>query len=446
MDTEIKTRDEFNSKWGFILASVGSAVGMGNIWRFPILVSAYGGMTFIIPYLIFVALIGSTGVITEMALGRYTRGGPVKAFGVCTKKRYGNKKIGQRIGGIPVLGALALAIGYTCVMAWVFKYAFLAISGGLSKLGTDLDTIGGYFDATASAFGANIWIVVSIIGAILIMSFGISNGIERANKFMMPVLFALLVGLGIYIFTLPGSSEGYRYIFTVNPEGLKDPELWVFAFGQAFFSLSVAGTGTVIYGSYLSDREDIPSSSKNIAIFDTLAAFTAALVIIPAMATSGGRLDAGGPGLMFIYLVQVLNAMPGGRIVSIVFYLAVLFAGLSSIINLYEVPVNYVEEKFNLKRAKATSITLFLGGFVAIFIQAIVSGWMDFISIYLCPLGAFLAAVMFLWVLKKEDSLKAVNLGAKEPIGRVYYPLAKYVYTILAIVALIAGAILGGIG
>src|SRR5699024_5556899 len=162
MDTDKRIRDGFKSKWGFILACIGSAVGMGNIWRFPILVSIYGGMTFIVPYLIFVFLIGNTGVVTEMALGRFSKGGPVKAFGRCTELRMNNKKIGQGIGVIPVGGSLALAIGYTCVIAWVFKYAFMAISGDLSNLGVNLDNIGYHFESTAQAFGANIWIILAI--------------------------------------------------------------------------------------------------------------------------------------------------------------------------------------------------------------------------------------------------------------------------------------------
>ena len=149
-------RETFTSGLGFIMACVGSAVGMGNIWRFPTLVSAWGGMTFLIPYFLFVILIGSSGVIGEMALGRDGHGGPVKSFGVCTEKRWGNPSIGQAVGMIPVLGSLALAIGYSCVMGWIFKYAFLALSGGLMAMGTDIETIGGVFGATASAHGATL--------------------------------------------------------------------------------------------------------------------------------------------------------------------------------------------------------------------------------------------------------------------------------------------------
>ena len=285
------------------------------------------------------------------------------------------------------------------------------------------------------------------VGLVLFsVSFGIAGGIEKANKVMMPVLFALFLALGVYIFTLDGSSDGYKYILTINPKGLADPKLWIYAFGQAFFSLSVAGNGSVIYGSYLSREECIPSSARNVAIFDTLAALLAAFVIIPAMATGGAQLDTGGPGLMFIFLVNVINGMAGGRIVGIVFFVCVCFAGISSIINLYEAPVAFLQEKFKLKRVPATTVIHVLGCAVALCIQAIVSEWMDVVSIYICPLGALIAAVMFFWIGGKKFALDAVNLGARKPIGKWFYPLGKYVYCACALIALIAGAALGGIG
>ena len=153
---------------------------------------------------------------------------------------------------------------------------------------------------------------------------------------MMPILFLLFVGLSIYVVTLPGASDGYRYIFTIKPEGLLDPYVWIYAFGQAFFSLSVAGNGTLIYGSYLSDKENIPASAAKVALFDTIAAVLAALVIIPAMATTGAQLNQGGPGLLFIFLPNLIRSMPGGRIIAIIFFAAVFLAGMTSLINLYE--------------------------------------------------------------------------------------------------------------
>lgn len=172
----------------------------------------------------------------------------------------------------------------------------------------------------------------------------------------------------------------------------------------------------------------------------------AAFVIIPAIAVSGGQLDSGGPGLMFIHLVNVMNGMPGGRIIEMVFYVCVLFAGVSSIINLYEAPVAFLQEKFGLKRINATIVIHILGIIVALLIQAIVSPWMDVVSIYICPLGALLAGIMFFWVAGKDFVLEQVNMGAKKPIGSWFYPLGKYIYCILALVALIAGAKFGGIG
>ncbi len=440
------SRDGFDSKRGFILACVGSAVGMGNIWRFPAMVSIYGGLTFIIPYIIFVVLIASTGVIGEFALGRAAGAGPSGAFGMCTKIRTGNRRTGEGIGLVPIIGSLALAIGYTCVMGWIIKYTFMAVDGELSGMGQDMDVIGGMFDSTASAWGANAWIVVAVIAALGILSLGISKGIERANKVMMPLLFMLFIGLALYISTIPGSGDGYRYIFSLNPDGLMDPMVWIFAFGQAFFSLSVAGNGSVIYGSYLGKGESIPHSAFYIALFDTVAALLAAMVIVPAMAAGGAALDSGGPGLMFVYLVNVFNGMAGGYVIGVVFFVCVMFAGLSSIINLYEAPIAWLQERFRAHRIAATATILAIGGTVALCIQSLVSPWMDGVSIYICPLGALLAGVMLFWVAGKDFVSESVNEGARKPIGRWFYPLSKYVYCSLTLVALVAGAILGGIG
>lgn len=441
----LEKRDGFQTKWGFILACIGSAVGMGNIWRFPVLVSAWGGMTFLIPYVIFVILIGATGVIGEFALGRAAEAGPVGAFGMCTALK-GKRKLGERLGIIPILGSLALAIGYSCVMGWIFKYTWMSIDGSMFAMQGDMEVIGSTFGKTASAGGANIWIIIALLVSFAIMSMGIASGIEKANKFMMPILFFLFVFLGIYIAFQPGSHGGYQYIFTVNPQGLVDPKLWIYAFGQAFFFLSVAGNGSVIYGSYLSKTEDIPSSARNVAFFDTLAALLAAFVIIPAMAVGGAELSSGGPGLMFIYLVNIMNTMAGGRIIEVIFYVCVLFAGVSSIVNLYEAPVAFLQEKFKAKRVVATAIIHIVGAVVAISIQAIVGGWMDFVSIYICPLGALLAGVMFFWVAGKDFVEEAVNMGAQNKIGAWFFPTAKYAYCFLVLLALVAGAFLGGIG
>ena len=460
----LEQRDGFKSKWGFNLACIGSAVGMGNIWRFPIMVSKFGGMTFLIPYFIFVVLIGSTGVIEEFALGRWAAAGPVGAFGKCTEERTGKKSVGEAIGAIPILGSMMLAIGYTVVMGWIFKYCWMGISGSLYALGTEMPSIGGAFGATAPeaatlgeaigmmtsngifGIGNGVWQIVGLVVSLIIMAMGVAGGIEKANKVMMPALFFLFVALGVYIAFLPGSSDGYKYIFTLNPAGLLNPQVWIFAFGQAFFSLSIAGNGSVIYGSYLSKDEDIPSSARNVALFDTIAALLAAFVILPSMAAGGVSPEKGGPGLMFVYLVNVFNGMPGGRIVGMVFFICVLFAGVSSIVNLYEAPVAFLQEKLHLKRIPSVAVIGVIGLVISIMIQPWTSQWMDLVSIYICPLGALLAGIMFFWVLKKDSALAAVHEGGKKEVFKLFYPLGKWVFCIASLAALILGAKYGGIG
>lgn len=335
-ESSMKKRESFNSRWGFILACIGSAVGMGNIWMFPTRVSLYGGGSFLIPYFLFVALIGFTGVSGEMSFGRATRSGPVDAFGFACETK-GKRKAGEALGLIPVLGSLAMAIGYTIVMGWIFRY-MIGTFTGKTLSAVSVEDFAGAFESMASAFGNNFWQIVALVVAMVILAFGVGKGIEKVNKVLMPVFFLLFVALGIYVAFQPGAADGYRYIFRVEPKALADPKTWIFALGQAFFSLSVAGNGTLIYGSYLSDGENIPAAAGRVAFFDTLAAMLAALVIIPAMATTGAQLNTGGPGLLFIFLPNLMKSMPGGALIAIVFFVAVFFAGLTSLINLYEAP------------------------------------------------------------------------------------------------------------
>ena len=440
----MKKRDSFNNKWGFILACIGSAVGMGNIWMFPTRVSMYGGGSYLIPYFIFVALIGFTGVIGEMSFGRATKSGPVDAFGyACGTKN--KRKLGEVIGFIPVLGALAMAIGYTVVMGWILKY-MIGTFTGKTLAPADTEGFAASFGGMASAFGNNVWQIVALIVAIVILMFGVGRGIEKANKIMMPIFFILFAVLGIYVAFQPGAIEGYKYIFRVDPKAFADPKTWIFALGQAFFSLSIAGNGTLIYGSYLSDDEDIPAAAGRVALFDTIAAMLAALVIIPAMATTGAQLNQGGPGLMFIFLPALFKSMPGGYIVAIIFFVAVFMAGLSSLINLYEAPIATIQEKLHLGRKASCAIIAAIALVVSICIQGIVSGWMDVLSIYICPLGAGLAGIMFFWVCGKKYVETQVNTGRDKKFTDKFYPICKYIFCPICFLVLILGIVLGGIG
>ena len=298
----------------------------------------------------------------------------------------------------------------------------------------------------AAPFGNNFWQTVGIVITFIIMVCGISGGIEKINKVIMPLFFFLFLGLAVYMAFQPGAAEGYRYIFRIEPEGLADPMTWVFALGQAFFSLSLAGNGTLIYGSYLKDSEDVTSAARKVAFFDTMAALLAALVIIPAMATTGSQLNEGGPGLIFIYLPNLFKSMPGSRILVIVFFTAVFFAGISSIINLFEAPIATLEQHFKLSRRVSVTIAASLALAVGLCIQGIVSGWMDFVSIYICPLGAGLAGIMFFWVYGSDFAKKEAEKGRPKPLGSWFRFMTAYVFCGLTIAVFILGIIFGGIG
>ena len=441
----LETRDGFNSKLGFVLACIGSAVGMGNIWLFPYRMATYGG-SFLLVYLVFDLLIGLSGVIGEMSFGRAARSGPIGAFGTAMASRGENKRrTGEIIGAIPMLGALMLAIGYSVVVGWIFKYTFGSFTGSVLAP-VEPGEFGAAFGQMASAFGNNLWLIVALAVNFAIMNLGIAASIEKANKVMIPLFYIMFIGLAIYVAFQPGASAGYKWMFTIRPEAFKDPMMYVYALGQSFFSLSLAGNGTIIYGSYLSDKEDTVSSAVTVAVFDTCAAMLAALVIIPAMATTGAILSESGPGLMFISLPYLFKSMPGGQIVMIVFFVAVLFAGLTSLVNLFEAPIAALQDHMKLSRLKSVAIVGGIGVVVSVCIQGIVSPWMDFVSIYVCPLGAALAGIMFAWVWGKQAVEDAVSVGRKVRIGGCYYPLYKYLFCVLTAAVFILGAVNGGIG
>lgn len=438
-------RDTFRSRRGFIIACIGSAVGMGNIWLFPARVSALGGAAFLIPYFICVIILGFTGVVGEMAFGRAMGAGPMGAFGKATERAGKGRALGETFALVPVICSLALAIGYSVVVGWILKYMVSAISGGLFEA-KGVEDLSGMFGQVASSFGNVGWHLVALAITFIIMVYGISSGIEKANKIMMPLFFLMFVGMAVYIATLPGAVDGYKYLINPDWEVLAKPKTWVYALGQAFFSLSLAGSGTLVYGSYLKKTEDIPFCARNVALWDTMAALVAALTIIPAMATAGQELTAGGPGLMFIFLPNVFLQMPGGRIVIIIFFVAVAFAGVTSLVNLFETPVEALQNKLGFSRRKSVIFVGVAGGIVALCIEGIVSGWMDLFSIYVCPLGALLAAIMFFWVCGNDFVREQIDMGAVRKLGNWYEWASKYVFCGLTVLVLTMGILLGGIG
>lgn len=441
VESTIESRDSFNSKLGFILACVGSAVGMGNIWLFPYRVGQFGGAAFLIPYFICVALIGFTGVIGEMAFGRAMGTGPLGAFKQAMERR--GKKHGDLIGLIPVIGSLGIAIGYSVVVGWILRFTVGAITGAM----TSAPDSGAYFGVIAGKFGSLGWHMAALVLTFIVMVAGVSAGIEKMNKLMMPAFFIMFLILGIRVIFLPGSGAGYAYLLTPKWEFLGNPKTWVYALGQAFFSLSLAGSGTVVYGSYLSKKEDVVSSAVNVAVFDTLAALLAALVVIPSVFAF--NMDpAAGPPLMFITMPEVFKQMPAGALFASIFFIAVLFAGVTSLVNLFETPIEALQQRFNFSRGKAVITVGIIGAVVGIFLEDgnVLGTWMDIVSIYIIPLGALLAGIMFFWVCGPEFAREQAQLGRDKVIGPWFDPMSRYVFVGLTILVYIAGIFYGGIG
>lgn len=445
----MKARDNFASRFGFVLACVGSAVGLGNIWLFPRRVAAYGA-PFLVAYLICVVVIGLSGVIGEMAFGRAAKAGPLNAFASATERAGLGRKPGTVLSLIPILTSFALAVGYSVVTGWILKY-FWGTLNGSALAAVSVDDCWAYFGATASGFNNVVFHLLGLAIAFVIISCGISGGIEKANKFFMPLFFLMFIGVAIYVSTLNGALEGYKYMFTAgNWSLLASGEVWKYALGQAFFSLSLAGSGTLVYGSYLAGGENIPRCAFSVALFDTLAAFVAALAIIPAVYASGIDFNASinsGPGLLFVYLPNIFRDMPAGRFIAVVFFAAVAFAALSSLINLFECAIEALESRLNMKRQKAVCLVVGAGAVLALCITDIVSGWMDFFSIYMCPIGALLAALLFFWFCGRDYAADAINQGMDRSRGRLYAALGRWLFCPLSLLVLILGCLTaGGIG
>ena len=438
-------RDTFVSRSGFILACVGSAVGMANIWLFPYRVAEFGGAAFLIPYFIFVLLLGFTGVIGEMAFGRAMGAGPMGAFGRALELRgvKGGDKIGRAIGLIPTLGALGIAIGYAVVLGWALKYCLGSITGEIIAL----ESVGAYFGGIASSFGNVPFHLLGLAIAFVVMGFGISKGIERLNKVLMPVFFVLLVIMAVRVAFLPGSSAGYQYLLIPRWEALANPTTWVYALGQAFFSLSLAGGGTLVYGSYLKKDVDVVTAARNVAIFDTLAACIAACAVVPAVFAFGLDVSSG-PPLMFITLPGVFQSMPLGNIFMIIFFVAVVFAAVTSLVNLFEPPIEALQQQLGLNRWIAVAIIAVLAVGIGLFLESgdVVSVWMDIVSIYVMPVGALIAAVMFFWVCPKGFAKAQAEMGHGKTLGKWFDIMTKYVFVPITAAVIILGIFYGGIG
>ena len=431
----------FSSSIGFIIACVGSAVGLGNIWLFPYRLGEYGGAAFMIPYLFFVFLFGWVGLSAEFGIGRLAGTGTIGAYEYCFNSR-GKKKLGSVLSWIPLMGSLGIAIGYAVILGWVVNSLAGSITGSL--MNTDPSE---FFSAAAVEFGNPLWHSIVILFVCVLLMFGVTAGIEKMSKILMPLFYVLFLVLAGWVALQPGAIEGYKFLFVPDWSKLLQPYTWVMAMGQAFFSLSITGSGMIVYGAYLKKDADIPKSSLRTAIFDTLAALLSAMVIMPAVFAYG--LDpARGPSLMFITLPTVFQKMPMGQLVAIFFFVSVLFAGVTSLINMFEAVSESWQSHFKLGRKPAvlicTAITLGVGIFMEA--EARVGAWMDFITIVVVPIGAVLGAISIYYVLGWKKIRKELETGREKPLSAAFGNVAKYVYVPLTVLVVLLGFYFKGIG
>lgn len=431
----------FHSSFGFVLACVGSAVGMGNIWMFPYRLGQYGGGAFLVPYILFIILFGLVGLSAEFAIGRRAKTGTLGAYEYCWKTR-GKGKLGYMLGWIPLLGSLGIAIGYAIIVGWVVR----SLAGSVTNTILTTDAAA-FFNEATGAFGSVPWHVVVIGIACVILMIGVTKGIEKINKVLMPAFFILFTILAVRVAFLPGASEGYKFLFVPDWSYLKRIDTWVMAMGQAFFSLSITGSGMIVYGTYLNKSEDIPKASIRTAFFDTIAATLAALAIMPAVFAFGIEPNAG-PPLMFITLPNVFKQMPMGQLFAILFFLSVAFAGITSLINMFEAVSESWQNRFGLSRKASVSLCGAIALGVGIFLEAEpkVGSWMDFITIIVVPFGAVLGAFSVYYVLGFDEIRKEMEVGRERPLGQYFGPLAKYAYVPLAVIVFVLGIAYGGIG
>ena len=431
----------FRTSFGFVLACVGSAVGMGNIWMFPYRLGEYGGAAFLIPYLLFIALFGLVGLSAEFAVGRRSGTGTLGAYAYCWRTR-GKEKLGGAIGWIPLLGSLGIAIGYAVIVGWVLKSIWNSLSGAIVT--TNSSALFAEMSAPFSNIG---WHTAAVLLSVALLMFGATRGIERANKIMMPAFYVLFLILAVRVAFLPGALEGYRFLLVPKWEQLLNVDTWVMAMGQAFFSLSITGSGMIVYGSYMKRDENIPKASVNTAVFDTLAAMLSALVVMPAVFAFGIE-PGSGPSLMFITLPAIFAQMPLSRLFAAFFFLSVAFAGITSLINMFEAVAESWQTRFSLSRKAATALCGAIALAAGLFLEDgdAVGAWMDFITIIVTPFGALLGAISIYYVLGWRELRQELQLGRPRPLGNWFGALGKYIYVPLAVIVFILGLVYGGIG
>ena len=425
----MENRNKFSSKWGFIMACVGSAVGLANVWAFPYQLGANGGLAFLFPYLIFAFIFGRVGLAAENAIGRKYKSGPMVVYKEAYKEK-NMEKFGSVVRWLPMLGVGLLAIGYAVVITYVLKALLDTITGSI--FATDSTS---WFDMISTS---DFKLVIPHLILMVLVYFALvyeTKGIEKTNKLIMPLFFILFLILALRVFFLDGAMGGYKFIFSLDIEKLKNIKTWVAAMGQAFFSLSLVGTVMVVYGSYLPDDEDVIKASTITTGLDTLAAMISSFVMLPACFAYGFS-PTSGPKLLFVVLPQALKEMPLGRLYGIILFLAIVFAGISSIQSMLETITEAIEYKFpKLKRKSILIVLISIIYLIGIFIEPISKWgpWMDIVTIYILPISGIIGAITWFWVIKKEKLLEEVNKNVGDKYGNAWYYTGKFIFVPLAI-------------
>lgn len=449
---ERTNRSTFSGKIGFVLAAAGSAVGLGNLWRFPYLAAKYGGGIFLLVYILLAVTFGFALMIAEIALGRKT--------GLSVAGAY--KKLNRKWAFLGYLSAAVPIIilpYYSVIGGWVTKYIGTYVSGQ-GTAAAQPDYFGHFISQTWQPI---IWFAVFVLATAVIVFFGVEKGIERVSKVMMPILVVLSIAIAIFVITRPGSSVGLKYYLVPDFSKLSS-KTFLAAIGQLFYSMSLAMGIMITYGSYMKKEVDLEKSVHQIELFDTGFALIAGLMIVPGVAVFSGSVDnlnASGPGLMFQVLPQVFHNMPGGHIIGGLFFILVLFAALTSSISLMETVVSIFQDRTRLKRRTLVVLvtigTLLIGllsslGFGALsFIQPLGEGsslldFFDFISnSVMMPIVALLTCIFVGYVIKTKTISDEVRLSSKFRGEKLFVVMIKYIAPI-GLVLILVSSVLSGLG
>ena len=449
MAEEKKKRDGFGSKLGIIAAAAGSAIGLGNIYRFPCEVGNNGGAAFLLVYLLVVIFLGIPVMLSELVIGRRSQSNSVGAF----------KKLAPK-SGWPIVGYMGVLCGflifafYSTVSGWTLEYIVKSVSNSFQ--GKDLTTIEQEFTAFHDMGWRNVmWQGMFIFLTGFVVFKGVQNGIEKYAKILMPLLLVILIVLGVRSMTLPGAKEGLAFLFKPDFSKITGKVL-ISALGQGFFSLSLGMGVLITYGSYVKKSDNLTSTAFSVVLADTAIALLAGLVIFPAAFSFGVKPEAG-MGLVFNTLPMLFNQMAGGYWFCLIFFVLLAIAALTSTISLLEVLVAYLSEELHLKRQWATVVacagTMLLGSFASLSLMSNtpfaiggrpVFDLMDFISSnILLPIGGVLIVIFVGWKLGKQKFFEEVtNEGViKASLKKVIFFIVRYLAPIAIAIVFISGLI-----